>query len=105
MNNEEMRQIAFAVSAAKTKIGQADLKDVCDNLEVISNQSKDLITRALAQLKTHNYVSPKAFNDGINDGTEAGQVTPHLHWHILPRWDKSENENIVDRITNKSGTL
>lgn len=30
---------------------------------------------------------PDAMNVGINDGLEAGQTIPHLHWHIIPRYD------------------
>jgi diadenosine tetraphosphate (Ap4A) HIT family hydrolase len=29
---------------------------------------------------------PDAMNVGINDGPEAGQTIPHLHWHIIPRY-------------------
>lgn len=30
---------------------------------------------------------PKAFNIGINDGKFAGQTIPHLHIHIIPRYE------------------
>lgn len=30
---------------------------------------------------------PDATNIGINNGPEAGQTIPHLHWHIIPRYD------------------
>ncbi|WP_135304841.1 HIT family protein [Haloarcula amylovorans] len=30
---------------------------------------------------------PDAMNIGINDGPEAGQTIPHLHWHIIPRYE------------------
>lgn len=29
--------------------------------------------------------SPAAFNHGLNDGPDAGQSVPHLHYHIIPR--------------------
>lgn len=29
---------------------------------------------------------PDATNIGINNGTAAGQTIPHLHWHIIPRF-------------------
>lgn len=31
--------------------------------------------------------SPDAFNIGINDGTAAGQTVPHLHLHLIPRYN------------------
>jgi diadenosine tetraphosphate (Ap4A) HIT family hydrolase len=30
---------------------------------------------------------PGATNLGINNGEAAGQTVPHLHWHIIPRYD------------------
>lgn len=31
--------------------------------------------------------NPDATNVGINNGPEAGQTIPHLHWHIIPRYE------------------
>lgn len=30
---------------------------------------------------------PTAFNIGINDGPAAGQTVPHLHIHLIPRYE------------------
>ena len=30
--------------------------------------------------------APNAFNHGLNDGADAGQSIPHLHYHLIPRW-------------------
>lgn len=31
-------------------------------------------------------VGAEAFNLGVNNGSAAGQVVPHLHFHIMPRF-------------------
>jgi diadenosine tetraphosphate (Ap4A) HIT family hydrolase len=30
---------------------------------------------------------PDGFNIGINDGAAAGQTIPHVHIHLIPRYD------------------
>lgn len=35
-------------------------------------------------------LNPDAFNVGINDGKDAGQVIPHLHVNIFPRFEGDE---------------
>lgn len=42
------------------------------------------ISHAVARIK--KVLQPDGFNIGWNDGEAAGQVVPHLHVHILPRW-------------------
>ena len=32
-------------------------------------------------------LSPDGFNIGINDGAAAGQTVPHLHLHLIPRYE------------------
>lgn len=36
--------------------------------------------------KIKQALNPEAVNIAINDGQAAGQVVPHVHWHILPRY-------------------
>ena len=31
--------------------------------------------------------APQAYNIGVNDGPAAGQTVPHLHIHLIPRYD------------------
>lgn len=32
-------------------------------------------------------LAPAGFNIGINDGSAAGQTVPHLHIHLIPRFE------------------
>lgn len=55
----------------------------------ISLEERDAIFNLLGQAKsavteTHR---PDSFNIGINDGTAAGQTVPHLHIHLIPRFN------------------
>lgn len=45
----------------------------------------DFLQDAVAEV-TQRY-DPDATNIGINNGPEAGQTIPHLHWHIIPRYE------------------
>ncbi len=45
----------------------------------------DLLDKAKAAVKKER--SPDAFNIGINDGAAAGQTVPHLHLHLIPRYN------------------
>lgn len=40
------------------------------------------------QIKTEldDEFSPDSYNIGINDGPAAGQTVPHLHIHVIPRY-------------------
>ena len=44
-----------------------------------------LLENAQKQLKKE--FNPHSFNIGVNDGKEAGQTVPHLHIHLIPRYE------------------
>jgi diadenosine tetraphosphate (Ap4A) HIT family hydrolase len=39
-----------------------------------------------------NEFSPGAYNIGINDGPLAGQTIPHLHIHLIPRYQGDRDD-------------
>lgn len=41
------------------------------------------IAKAAAESEFH----PAGYNIGINDGAAAGQTVPHLHIHLIPRYE------------------
>ncbi len=41
----------------------------------------------LAMEKLREVLRPDAFNVGMNLGKAAGQTVPHLHLHVIPRWE------------------
>jgi diadenosine tetraphosphate (Ap4A) HIT family hydrolase len=44
-----------------------------------------LLDRAASGLKDE--LAPAGYNIGINDGPAAGQTVPHLHIHLIPRFE------------------
>ncbi len=57
---------------------------------------------ALERIKT--VLSPAGFNTGWNDGAVAGQVVPHTHIHILPRW-QGDGGTSMHGIINHPGEI
>ncbi len=44
----------------------------------------DLVERVRERLKEEH--QPDGFNIGLNDGLAAGQTVPHVHIHVIPRY-------------------
>lgn len=40
-----------------------------------------------AKVAVDDQYHPNAYNIGINDGAAAGQTVPHLHLHLIPRYN------------------
>jgi len=40
-----------------------------------------------AKVELDREFTPQGYNIGINDGAAAGQTVPHLHIHLIPRYD------------------
>lgn len=51
--------------------------------------------------RVNNTLSPEGLNIGINDRPAAGQVVPHVHWHIFPRWQGDGGTSVHSIIKTK----
>lgn len=45
-----------------------------------------------AKLDLDEEFKPDAYNIGINDGPVAGQTVPHLHIHLIPRYQGDQED-------------
>ena len=50
--------------------------------------------------RIHASLKPDGFTIGINDGEGGGQGVPHLHVHIIPRWNGDGGGNIHSIVNN-----
>jgi len=83
----ESATIIGAVQRLKAHLKTVDLPAMYNALDVPNAISEQYIADAQAMLECVDGRAPDDFNDGINDGPAAGQTVPHLHWHIMPRWE------------------
>lgn len=49
-----------------------------------------LLDRAKELVEKHH--APAGYNIGINDGEAAGQTVPHLHIHLIPRYEGDQDD-------------
>lgn len=68
----------------------------------------DLKKMAVAIKKTMEIIKeklhPDGFNVGWNDGSAAGQVVPHLHIHIMPRYN-GDGGGSMHSVVKNSGNM
>lgn len=51
--------------------------------------------------RVNEVIKPEGMNIGINDRPAAGQVVPHVHWHIFPRWQGDGGGSVHSIIKTK----
>ena len=71
--------------------------------ELSEEEIKDLfaaVKKVVAKIKVT--LKPDGFSIGWNNGSAAGQVVPHLHVHIIPRWQGDGGGNMHSIINNPS---
>lgn len=70
-------------------------------LDLDDNSAKKLIVfvkEAMEKLKES--LNPDGFNVGWNDGSAAGQVVPHLHVHVMPRFNGDNGGSMHSIVKN-----
>jgi diadenosine tetraphosphate (Ap4A) HIT family hydrolase len=45
-----------------------------------------------AKVQLEGEFQPASYNIGINDGAAAGQTVPHLHIHLIPRYEGDDKD-------------
>ena len=61
-----------------------------------------LLTVKKTTLKIKEKLDPDGFNIGWNHNTAAGQIVPHFHIHIMPRYN-GDNGGSIHSIINNPG--
>jgi diadenosine tetraphosphate (Ap4A) HIT family hydrolase len=76
----------FPVSPGHTLI--IPKRHVASFFEITDAERNDLMSLlAAARDDLEREFQPASYNVGINDGPAAGQTVPHLHIHLIPRYD------------------
>lgn len=53
-----------------------------------------------AMEKIDSKINPDGYNAGWNQSKAGGQVVPHLHVHIMPRWEDDGGGNMHSIVSN-----
>ncbi|MBI2510905.1 MAG: HIT domain-containing protein [Opitutae bacterium] len=77
-NAGHLLAVPFRAATDLTELTAAERADLMDEIVF----AKELLQAAL---------SPQGFNIGFNLGSAAGGSIPHLHAHIVPRWQGDTN--------------
>jgi diadenosine tetraphosphate (Ap4A) HIT family hydrolase len=81
----------FPISPGHTLI--IPKRHVASFFEITDAERTDLMTLlAAARDDLARQFHPAGYNIGINDGAAAGQTVPHLHIHLIPRYEGDRDD-------------
>ena len=93
----------FPHAKGHTVVIPKQLKETFLELSEIETQNfASGVKKAIQRIE--NVLHPDGFNAGWNERPAGGQVVPHLHVHIFPRWNKDGGGSMHSIIKN-SGNL
>lgn len=88
LNKDEFTRLAQNVVQVARIISNTDLVKLYEAMlkKPVNDKAESLIRAALEKIRGFNR-PPDGFNHGLNDGMAAGQTVPHVHYHLMPRWE------------------
>ena len=74
-----------------------------NNLSEITDEEWQKLMKSLraVQQKIEEIIKPAGMNIGINNGNAAGQAVPHVHWHIIPRYENDGGGTMHSIVKSK----
>lgn len=87
LTDEELSEMMLFCRDVMQRIRDFNLAEFYESwLQRANDDERPFIEKVCSDLKM-SAGSPTAMNLGLNDGPAAGQSVPHLHLHIMPRWE------------------
>jgi len=87
LNQKVFKNLRNLITDSKNSVSQEEIrKKYCELIEdPLDSRSKQLVNEALETGFLDE--NPSGWNIGINEGSVAGQTIPHLHIHVVPRYE------------------
>ncbi len=100
---EDSQTLAFLDIDPRTKghtvvIPKVHAETIFDLNEEFLKALLPAVQRTTEKLETT--LSPDGYNIGWNHGKAGGQAVPHLHVHIMPRWEGDGGSNMHGIVHN-----
>lgn len=100
---EDSQALAFLDIHPRTKGHTVVIPKI--HAETIFDLNEELLKSLLPAVqrtteRLEQVLSPNGYNIGWNHGEAGGQAVPHLHVHIMPRWDGDGGSNMHGIVNN-----